>query len=397
MTSKKIRVSSVFLVLILYLLIFQNLLTNYFKPIQYFDEVLALLVFPIGFFRLSNRNSNNHIIKKDDLIMICALLAIFAVGLYSNFVYKMQPANIYMSDALLVFKFFLVYLLSKWIWKDNIDNKQKKFILKHTKVIIFILFLLTIANYLFGIWPWEIRFGIMTNKLFYSQPTVLAASCIFLLSLLIMCSEKISKLDFIALSLVLLSTLRFKAIGAALIIALIVIYVYKTKKKISVTKFGILAFLALVLAWDQINFYYIDSDNSARNQLTIKSIEIAKDYFPVGSGFGTYASHMSGVNYSPMYYKYGLSGIYGLVKGHVEFISDTFWPMIIGQFGFIGFICYLITLVIIFKRIQNEFNISNINIYVSKIVCFVYLVISSTSEAAFVNPVAIPLAIMLAI
>ena len=320
MTSKKIRVSSVFLVLILYLLIFQNLLTNYFKPIQYFDEVLALLVFPIGFFRLSNRNSNNHIIKKDDLIMICALLAIFAVGLYSNFVYKMQPANIYMSDALLVFKFFLVYLLSKWIWKDNIDNKQKKFILKHTKVIIFILFLLTIANYLFGIWPWEIRFGIMTNKLFYSQPTVLAASCIFLLSLLIMCSEKISKLDFIALSLVLLSTLRFKAIGAALIIALIVIYVYKTKKKISVTKFGILAFLALVLAWDQINFYYIDSDNSARNQLTIKSIEIAKDYFPVGSGFGTYASHMSGVNYSPMYYKYGLSGIYGLVKGHVEFI-----------------------------------------------------------------------------
>ena len=61
-----------------------------------------------------------------------------------------------------------------------------------------------------------------------------------------------------------------------------------------------------MISWDQISFYYLSHDDVARNILTSKSMEIAKDYFPLGTGFGTYGSYISGVYYSSLYYKYDL-------------------------------------------------------------------------------------------
>ena len=78
----------------------------------------------------------------------------------------------------------------------------------------------------------------------------------------------------------------------------------------------------------------------ARNALYIKSLRIAADYLPFGSGLGTFGGWIAYLYYSPLYYKYGLSNIYGLSKGG-SFACDTFWPYIIGQFGIIGLLSYL--------------------------------------------------------
>jgi hypothetical protein len=77
----------------------------------------------------------------------------------------------------------------------------------------------------------------------------------------------------------------------------------------------------------------------ARNALYITSLRIAADYLPFGSGLGTFGGWIASLHYSPLYYKYGLSNIYGLSKGG-SFTCDTFWPYIIGQFGIIGLLCY---------------------------------------------------------
>ena len=48
----------------------------------------------------------------------------------------------------------------------------------------------------------------------------------------------------------------------------------------------------------------------------------------------------------------------------------------------------------LFKNIQNTYKLG-VNIYISKVIAFVYLIISSTAEATFVNPISIPLALII--
>lgn len=87
--------------------------------------------------------------------------------------------------------------------------------------------------------------------------------------------------------------------------------------------------------------------------------------------------------------------MFGISEDDTSFLSDNFWPMIIGQFGYIGTAFYIIILCLIYGDIQKEFNKKDYNIYISKIICFIYLIISSIAESAFVNPIAIPLALIM--
>lgn len=396
--DKKININYAFFIISIYILIFQNLLQNVIKCIQYFDECFSLLLVPVLFFKIRKNLQNDIKVKMSNFCLIILSFFILIVGIFSNVVYKYQQPKAYLIDVLLVFKFFLVYLLTQLVWGNTgfLDKYSYK-IYKHTRFVLYILFVLTIFNYIFQIWPWEYRWGIMSNKLFFEHPTILAASCMFLFALLFISNKSVKMVDATICGIILLSTLRMKAIGTVIIIAAIIFYVNKTNRKLSIAKLGILAVLAIILAGEQISYYYLNNDGTARNQLTIKSFVIARDYFPVGTGFGTYASYISGKNYSPIYYMYDLDNVHGLIKGYVEFVSDTFWPMIIGQFGLIGTVCYISCLILIFREIQKTFSKNNKNIYLAKICCFVYLIIASTSESAFVHPSAIPFAIILGV
>ena len=88
------------------------------------------------------------------------------------------------------------------------------------------------------------------------------------------------------------------------------------------------------------------TDTQARTALTAKSFVIANDYFPWGSGIGTFASAPAAERYSPLYYKYDLYTVRGLEpfagEGSVTtFLLDTYWPHIIAEFGYIGTLLFL--------------------------------------------------------
>jgi hypothetical protein len=87
----------------------------------------------------------------------------------------------------------------------------------------------------------------------------------------------------------------------------------------------------------------IDADENpqARVALYTGSVEIAMEELPLGGGLGRYASWMSRVEYSPLYEKYGLSDIRGLREENPLYVTDTFWPQILGEFGVIGLLAYL--------------------------------------------------------
>ena len=223
----------------------------------------------------------------------------------------------------------------------------------------------------------------------------MAAVCIALIANNIFFSKKINSIyNYIAL-IILVSTMRVKALGAVAVCLIIMIYIYKTNKKINFSKLGIIAIICIAVAYNQISFYFIKTTNSARASLTNTSFKIANDYFPVGTGFGTFGSYISGENYSPIYSIYGINNVFGLQQGKSNFISDTFWPMILGQFGYLGLICYVASIFLIYRRIQQEYDKNDKSIYITKLICLIYLLISSTAEAAFVNPIAMPLGLIM--
>jgi hypothetical protein len=78
----------------------------------------------------------------------------------------------------------------------------------------------------------------------------------------------------------------------------------------------------------------------ARTALYAGSILIARDHAPFGAGLGRYGSHMSRVDYSPMYTEYGLAEINGLREQNPKFVTDTFWPQILGELGAVGLLGY---------------------------------------------------------
>jgi hypothetical protein len=77
-----------------------------------------------------------------------------------------------------------------------------------------------------------------------------------------------------------------------------------------------------------------------RIALYAASIAIAREHFPLGVGFGRFGSHISRVFYSPAYEEYGLSQVVGLRQRRPNAVTDTFWPMLLGEAGVLGMLAY---------------------------------------------------------
>lgn len=68
---------------------------------------------------------------------------------------------------------------------------------------------------------------------------------------------------------------------------------------------------------------------------------VATDFFPFGTGWGTFGSSPSrDIFYSPVYVAYGINNVWGGSPTHGVFLIDTFWPKIIAEQGWIGFVVY---------------------------------------------------------
>ena len=380
-----------------YFLIFENWLEQYWSFVGYGDEIIALLAIPIFIVKLVK---SNFVIKETNgyaryIIVFCAS------GLLGSLFYKYQRfVEVAMPDMFLCLKFWFAIYVGKNILPGFSIAKYAKKIYKHIIFIISIYIICCLCDLTFHVFKASIRYGIRSTQLMYSQPTVLVACCVFLIGLLLAVSEYNPgwKKWLGVLLFLVCSTLRIKAWGAVIAIVLICYFVLYRKKKITLKMLLLFIPVLVALAWNQIYYYFFSAiqEDSARYQLLVKSIEIMKDHFPIGAGFGTYASYYSGKYYSPLYFSYGLSGVHGLQIYNKSFMTDSFWPMVLGETGFIGAIAFACTLLKLFRQIQTV-RITSKAFYASAVCMLSYLLISSMAESAFVNPVAIPLATLIGI
>ena len=372
----KIKLISLF-----YFMIFQNVLENYFNIFGILDEAMSAAIVIIAIINiLSSRKK--YVICKNNKKILVSVLALIIIGVIGNLKTDYQTIIPALKDAVCVFKGIITYVFIPLCLSNLKLDEYLTIINNHLKIITGLVFLTVVGNLLFDIFPYyEIRFGIKSQQIFFTHPTYLASFSVIIIILLSvnLREHKENKKYIILMLLVLASTLRFKSIAFIPIYMYLYHIVFIRQRKLQLLDIGILCVLGGAFAISQVMEYFNNPD-WARNVLTMNSLNIAKDNFPIGTGFGTYASWVSGESYSNIYYDYNISTTWGISPDFYEFIADTFWPMIIGQFGVLGLGIYIYILLRIYKNIMNN---DNLDYYFGQILTLLYLIILSMAEASF--------------
>ena len=108
-----------------------------------------------------------------------------------------------------------------------------------------------------------------------------------------------------------------------------------------------------------------------------------KDYFPLGSGLGTFGTQSAATYYSPLYYRYGLNTYWALKEGGSE-LTDCYWPAVGAELGIIGIIL-MVTLIFVFsKRFIQSANHKKYYM-IAFLTYVIYLLVSSTATGIYTS------------
>lgn len=333
----------------------------------------------------------------EEKVIICLLLSLFILGLCGNILYNYQSLKAAYSDAIVFFKAFITYFSGRIIF-SRIENHETSAVkLQKTIIVavfsIFVFLLLQFTSPIFE--NSDLRFGIPAQKLFFGHPSRFAFAAMFCFIILLPQFNKRNRLFLIMVLATGLFSLRLKYFVFALIAVFLTSKIWEkiTKKSVFNLKNVIIAstillpIIAFIVYKRFFIFYSTEAyDNGfARAVLSYHSVVIANEHFPFGSGFGTFASFFSGLYYSPLYFKYKIFDIYGISPDNISFIADTYWPMIIGQFGYIGLAIFSIILLFLFKLLLQQYRQAVGDKYkifcMSAILLLTALIIDSTSDA----------------
>ncbi len=408
---------------LVWILVFQSPLEKVWDSFSYIDEFVAFIGAILGVYDIVIVRKCRP--TKDQMIIGILITAFVITGLAGNVIYQYQPLKCVIIDMYTNLKFFFAvgtgyYLFKNAEWKD-LENVATV----NARLIVFFIFILFLVDRALNIWPAEVRYGIKSVILFYHHMTYLAGAMAFIVVLLTIFYQK-KNLPYIAMALVIIAfTLRSKAIVAVLAYIAMFVFFVVLKQKLKLWFLAVLGIAGITIAWPKISFYFIElAGHSARSVFLITSLLIMKEYFPIGTGFGTFGSAEAAKNYSPVYYKYNfhlnyelrnvndLETALELIKNNEwlsaqyannpnfiygqNFMSDHFWPIIFGQTGVIGTVMFLVILCYFAYKCLKLYEY-NLYSYVGVMFVFVYILISSIAEPAFHNAVAIPLAIAVGI
>lgn len=376
-----------FLWIVSYIVLMFSITIQNIIGFSYLDELATcVLVIAVAWKLFGAWYKNELVVPTPAVISIAAFLLFILVGVICNYLFKYQTQLInILIDIFTCIKFPITLLCTILLFRNR-DINFYLMIEKFCRMLVTLLLVLAILNLLidFGMGT-DPRFGLRSSFMFIcGHPAYLALLCMGVFLIFIRDVDK-NKLFIFFTILVMASTLRSKAL-AFCAVGPSVIYFMRPGRKITFIHVLLFIVVALAIGWDQFSYYY-QTDGSARAEITRASLEIAHDYFPLGTGFASFGSVYSaeGNYYSPLYYDYELDEIWGLTPGDTFFLSDTFWPTLLGQFGVIGLSLFLIGLASAVIWASSSGPESRMAI----VCCIAYYVIESTSASALFNPTSV--------
>ncbi|MFC4652858.1 hypothetical protein ACFO26_08030 [Lactococcus nasutitermitis] len=277
-----------------------------------------------------------------NFIAFSSFLILILIGMLSSFLFSYQGFKAVLIDGFLFSRFMIIFYAFSLLISEKSKKKMKQFFIVNLKSLVVINFILLLINIPLKIFPTlDIRFGFPSQQLIYSHPTYLASISFLGWALISGRNKKYYQLMAIIL---MLSTMRTKILLLILVYFFYYFLVDKIKipiiqNMISIIGLGTLGYTSF---GDIVYTKLLNTESSVRATLMSKAAEIAKDHFPLGSGFSTFGSYTSFVHYSPLYNLYGLSDTYGFLTSSYQYGMDSYVSMLFAQFGFFGGILYFI-------------------------------------------------------
>lgn len=334
--------------------------------------------------------TKRFIMQKYEFLAFYSIISFYIVGTISTIIYNYQGSIHYgLESGLFSIKSFVCYFGARaWLCNKKINRKTLLHLLSEIEIPLMVVAILLIFDQFIGIFPASsVRFGIKTSCFIFSHPIEL--SCYGILSLLlsiylrnIMGMEIAFLRNYLPSIITILIAGRYKAIGF-LVLFLASSRILPLVKKFKIRYFIIFIPLIIALAYDQLAFYLSDFISNARGALYYYSFIIGLDYFPLGTGFGTFGTEFSRKQYSPIYYKYHMTKIYGLQPNSPLFVNDTMWPAVLGETGFIGALCIILFFVFLFILLKK--NIVNKRLLFVTQCVLVYALFESIAGSIFMS------------
>lgn len=281
------------------------------------------------------------------------ILIFFLFFILGSFFSKYFDFLRFLYGFFLSFLFILVFILSK-----SVNITEKSYIILIKNVLNFILYATIYAVIISIVQNINLRFV----KTIFREAGAFAAlmNVGVIISLFLYFKRNNKKYLYIALFLTscILITVLKKSILASALTWILFFFYFSNVARIKYLIIGVSIPILIIFFLNIVNItnnltqtseYLSDNGTSdeVRISMYIASFRIANDFFPFGSGFGTFASVPSIYNgYSKVFDDYGISSLptnsYKAVLEESHTILDTFWPHIIGELGYIGFFIFLI-------------------------------------------------------
>ena len=370
----------VFLLLLIFGVFFYEAIG--FDPLDEFFQIVLLGIFLL--FVFWNRD------LKFRRMGIFWLISFVFYAIYSFAIHSNAPSSI-LLDITLQAKPFLGFFCV--FYAGQVMSPKQKKVLRHVVLALFFVSVVVVA---IGLLSGDL-FRVL--KWFFMHPSRYGTAMV-LLSLVYLYTSKFNGKNKI-LFLVMLSFGLFSAKGKffgfyAFAVLFTIIYSQRFYLRMSLRNliFGLVAFLVVLFAAQEKVIYYSKGffadreetkDFLARPVLYLTSGKILQDYFPFGSGFGSFATHASRTNYSKIYEEYGIDKVWGLSRDYPYFIADTYYPSL-AQFGIVGVLLFILFWRAIIQM-ANRFKEREPDnpAYFFVVLIIVFLMIEMVADATFTN------------
>lgn len=372
--SKKIAYELIFIIIV-----FNSIIEQYIKIFIYFDEFLALICLLYIIFK------NKLKIKKTYFnIFIYSLIIIF-IGLLGNVIWGYNANVVVVIKDLIAFIKMPITIIAVTMWNDkNSNDFALEIAYKLSKLIIRVFFICAIISMFINIgMTHDMRRGINSFKFLYPHPTFLVYSVVVMS--VVLTAHGIKKRDIILhleAIVILILSMRDKAFGYVLLFVVLIV-VFPNIKKIKFRYLFIIAIGIFGISYEKIK-EYMSYSWSPRFALYTSGFTIMKKCFPIGSGFGTFASSLSGEYYSKLYSLYGFSNREGVNASNYVNLGDAQWPYYFAQFGIFGIILFVSIMIILCKLIISRYQIQRWKLKAS-LLLIGYMIIGSFVENVFTN------------
>ena len=331
------------------------------------DEAMTGILLAYTFIKYKNRSVNRRPWKE---FMVCiGLIAFYTV--YSLLFGANVSSGVWLDLMQEIRPYTIIFCT--WILNPRFTKRQKKWMLAAMVITLFSWIFYhpqTLDSQVEAEFPVLGQLAICTGMSWY------------------LFTKETKRNRYIALALVLTGMLapKFKFMGE---VVCFIGFVYFVKNKLNfkspktIIYAVLLVTVILMVTWTRFDTYYVSglsNDQLARPMTYKTSLQILWDYFPLGSGMGSFACNGAWKYYSPLYYEYHLDRIWGLDEGG-GFICDAYYPTL-AQFGIVGvfFFCWF------WKRRLVAFNrIVDMRYYRVAMLTFCCLAIEQTADSSWLS------------